>query len=107
MNRTAHEQAGRAVREADRLGIGIADLDAEALRACCPEAGDDVSRFLTAESSVRSRRSPGGPAPEAVDAQIGLAEREVATGREWLAGRTEPPIYRAHREARLDAGEIR
>jgi len=105
--RTAHEQAGRAVREADRLGVAIADLDRDVLRACCPEAGDDVARFLTAESSVRSRRSPGGPAPEAVDAQIALAEQEVAAGREWLAGRKDSPIYRAHREARLDASELR
>jgi argininosuccinate lyase len=104
--RTAHEQAGRAVREADLRGIGVAELPPDVLETCCPEAGEDVARFLTPESSVRARRSEGGPAPEAVAAQIELAEREVAAGREWLAGRKESPIHRAHREGRLEAREI-
>jgi len=104
--RTAHEQAGRAVREADRRGVAIAELPPDVLESCCPEAGDDVARLLTAESSVRARRSEGGPAPEAVAAQIELAEREVVGGREWLAVRKESPISRAHREGRLEAGAI-
>ena len=104
--RTAHEQAGHAVREADRRGVTLAALPPEVLRSSCPEAGDDVAKYLTPESSVRARRSAGGPAPEAVDAQIALADGEVAAGRAWLAGREESPISRAHRETRLDAQEL-
>jgi len=104
--RVAHEQAGHAVREAERRGISLAGLPTDVMRSACPLAGDDVAGFLTPEASVRSRRSEGGPAPEAVSRQIELAERDVAEGRGWLEERQPPPIYRAHREGRLSAGEI-
>jgi argininosuccinate lyase len=104
--RAAHEQAGRAVREAERRGVAITDLPPDVLRSCCPEAGEGVARLLAPESSVRARRSLGGPAPEAVAVQIALAESELAEARGWLAGRKESPISRAHREGRLDAAEI-
>ena len=104
--RTAHEQAGRAVREAEKLGISLADLPPDVLSTACPDAGTDVAAFLSAERSVRSRRSAGGPAPEAVSTQIGLAEREIEAARAWLGRRQAPPIYRAHREGKLSDGEI-
>lgn len=104
--RTAHEQAGHAVLEAERRGSSLADLPPDVMRSACPLAGDDVAGFLTPEASVRSRRSEGGPAPETVSRQIELAERDVAKGREWLTERRPPPIYRAHREGRLSAEEI-
>lgn len=37
--RTAHEQAGRAVREADLRGVTIAELPPDILESCCPGAG--------------------------------------------------------------------
>jgi len=104
--RTAHEQAGRAVREAEKRGVSLAGLPLEVLRSLCPDAGADVAAFLSPERSVRSRRSEGGPAPEAVSTQIGLAEREIEAARAWLERREAPPIYRAHREGRLVSGEI-
>jgi argininosuccinate lyase len=104
--RVAHEQAGRAVREAERLDTSLANLPTDVLRSVCPLAGDDVARFLTPEASVRSRRSEGGPAPEAVSRQIELAERDVRKGREWLSERRPPPISEAHQEGRLSAEEI-
>jgi argininosuccinate lyase len=104
--RAAHEQAGLAVREAERRGTSLAELPIDVMRSVCPLAGDDVAGFLSPEASVRSRRSEGGPAPEAVSRQIELAERDVARGREWLGSRRPPPIYRAHREGRLSAEEI-
>ncbi len=102
---TFDEQAGRAVREADLRGVTIAELPPDILESCCPGAGD-VRQILTPESSIRARRSEGGPAPEAVAGQIELAEREVAGGREWLTDRRESPISRAHREGRLEAEGI-
>jgi argininosuccinate lyase len=104
--RTAHEQAGRAVREAEKRGVGLADLPLEVVRTACPDAGPDVAGFLSPEKSVRSRRSGGGPAPEAVSSQIELAEQEIEVARAWLGGRQPPPIERAHREGRLLAAEI-
>jgi argininosuccinate lyase len=104
--RTAHEQVGRAVAEADRRGCGLAELPVEVLEGACPEAEDGVRDLLSPESSVRARRSPGGPAPDAVAAQIEQAEREVAEGKKWLAARRPAPIDHAHREGRLLAEEI-
>jgi argininosuccinate lyase len=104
--RAAHEQAGLAVREAERRGSSLAELPIDVMRSICPLSGNDVAGYLSPEASVRSRRSEGGPAPEAVSRQIELAERDVAKGREWLGERQPSPIYRAHREGRLSAREI-
>ncbi len=104
--REAHEQVGRAVREAEARGRELWELPAEALRACCPEAGEDVVGALAPEASVRARRGPGAPAPERVAEQTDAARRALEEGRAWLAEREPPPIYRAHLEGRLLAAEI-
>jgi len=104
--RAAHEQAGRAVREADRRGVELAQLPLEVLQTFCPLADAGAGEALSPERSVRSRRSQGGPAPEAVSTQIALAEGSVAEGRGWLAKREPPPVHRAHREGRLLAEEL-
>ena len=104
--RAAHEQAGRAVREAERRGSSLADLPLDVLRSACPDVSDDVASFLSVDHSVRSRRSSGGPAPEAVMEQIGLAERDLEEARGWLRRRRAPPIYCAHCAGRLLDGQI-
>ena len=104
--RTAHEQAGLAVREAEKRGSGLADLPLDVLIAICPQAQEDFRAFLSPEASVRARRSPGGPAPDAVARQLELAEAEVAEAHQWLVERQTAPIYRAHLRGRLLAGEI-
>jgi argininosuccinate lyase len=104
--RTAHEQTGRAVREAEKRGSRLDELPIDVLREICPDAGEDFRSVLSPESSVRARRSAGGPAPEAVSLQIELASKEAAAGREWLGERQPPPIYRAHLRGRLLAAEI-
>ncbi len=104
--RTAHEQAGRAVREAEKRGCHLADLPLDVVRSVCPQAEDDFRGFLSPESSVRSRHFPGGPAPKAVFLQLEQAREEVGEGREWLAKREPPPIDRAHREGRLTQEEL-
>jgi argininosuccinate lyase len=104
--RAAHEQAGRVVREADRRGVTLADLPVDAIAGVAPEAAADVRGALSPEASIASRRSPGGPAPEAVERQLEAAASEVAEGRGWLESRVLAPIYRAHREGKLLAAEI-
>jgi argininosuccinate lyase len=104
--RAAHEQAGRAVREAERRNARLADLPLDVLRLACPTADEDYRAFLSPESSVRARRSDGGPSPDAVARQLEVASKEAAAGREWLAERRPPPIYRAHLKGRLLSGEI-
>jgi hypothetical protein len=41
-------------------------------------------RALDPEYFVRIRKVSGGPAPEAVEAQIATASKEQAEAREWL-----------------------
>ncbi len=99
--RTAHEQAGRAVREAEARGCELWELPLDVLRAACPGVEPDVYEVLRPEHAVRARRSWGGPAPERVAEQLDAARQELQTTRAWLQAATLPPIYAAYREGRL------
>ena len=68
--REAHHATGRAVREAERLGVGLAALSLETLRAINGAITAQVYEVLTPERSVASRTSYGGTAPAAVRMQI-------------------------------------
>jgi len=104
--RTAHEQVGRAVREAEARGCELWELPLDVLRACCPEAGSEIYDVLSPEASVRSRRTFGGPSPERVEEQLRRAEEEVGEVRRWLGRCESPPIYRAYLAGRLLANEL-
>lgn len=102
--RTAHEQAGRAVREAEARGCELWQLPLQALQAVCPQVEPDVYAVLRPEGSVLARRSHGGPAPGRVREQLAAARKELETTRAWLAAAWPPPIYVAYREGRLLEG---
>ena len=104
--RTAHEQAGRVVREAESRGTTLAELPFEVVSGISPAAAEDFRGSLSPEASFEARRSPGGAAPEAVERQLEAAASEVAQARDWLRARVPPPIYRAHRDGRLLAAEL-
>ena len=74
--REAHHLVGRLVRECIDSGIGLEELDAEALERLIPGGGSDALEVLSVHSSVSARSARGGTAPEAVRAQIDRA-REV------------------------------
>ncbi|MFW6192663.1 MAG: argininosuccinate lyase, partial [Gemmatimonadota bacterium] len=61
--RTAHEQVGRAVREAEERGVALHELPEEALRRHAPGLGDRPFRSLDPGAAVGARDVPGGPAP--------------------------------------------
>jgi len=68
--REAHELVGRIVRTCLERGVGLEDLDAAELAEFAPAlASVDPSPL----SSVKSRASEGGTAPQAVLAQLSLA----------------------------------
>lgn len=104
--REAHARAGRLVREAEARGVELWELPAETLAAHAPEL-DPGAAALRPEAAVRARRLPGGPAPEAVAAQLAAAETEAEALGAWLAGLEPPPILRAHRAGALLAERIR
>ncbi|HEY5107663.1 MAG TPA: argininosuccinate lyase [Caulobacteraceae bacterium] len=68
--REAHHIAGAAVKRAEQLGLTLADLPLEALKAIEPRITADVYAVLAPRASVAARASYGGPAPAQVRAQI-------------------------------------
>ena len=75
--REAHHIVGRAVAAAEARGIGLAELDLDALRAIDPRIDERVYSVLTVDASIRSRASYGGTAPERVREQIARAKRAL------------------------------
>ena len=74
--REAHETVARFLAADERV-------DAKALAAFHPKFGEDVAAVLDVRASVNRRAAPGGPAPEAVLAQI--AKARDALGLEQYA----------------------
>jgi argininosuccinate lyase len=75
--RDAHEAVARAVREAERRGVDLAELPLDELRRFSPAIDADALDVLTLEGSVRSRDHAGGTAPSQVRAAIANARREL------------------------------
>jgi argininosuccinate lyase len=68
--RQAHHVAGAAVRRAEALGVGLAELPLAELKMIEPAVTEEVYGVLTPEASVASRSSYGGTAPDQVRRQI-------------------------------------
>jgi argininosuccinate lyase len=68
--RDAHHITGAAVKQAEGLGLGLADLPLADLQALEPRITDEVYAVLTPAASAASRRSYGGTAPDQVRIQI-------------------------------------
>jgi argininosuccinate lyase len=68
--RAAHHTAGAIVRRAEELGVPLEALPLGEMQRIEPEMTNDVFGVLSLESSVRSRASFGGTAPERVGEQV-------------------------------------
>jgi argininosuccinate lyase len=68
--RQAHHLTGAAVKQAETLGVELAELTLDQLKALDQRITDGVYTVLTPAASVASRRSYGGTAPDQVRAQI-------------------------------------
>jgi len=75
--REAHHITGRAVKAADERGCALWELPVEALQALDGRISAGVYDVLSPESSVRSRTSHGGTAPDQVRARIAEARQEL------------------------------
>jgi argininosuccinate lyase len=64
--RQAHEVVGQVVRYALDAGKELEALSLDELRRFSPLFGDDVTRAITVEASLRARAVTGGTAPDAV-----------------------------------------
>ena len=73
--RRAHQAAGRLVKRAEALGVGLDQLSLAEMRAVEPAITADVFRILGLDNSVRSRTSAGGTAPANVRRAAARARR--------------------------------
>jgi argininosuccinate lyase len=72
--REAHHVTGAIVKEAERRGVDLERLPLEAMKAVESRITADVFSVLSVESSVKSRKSYGGTAPQNV----------TKSARSWL-----------------------
>jgi argininosuccinate lyase len=75
--REAHHIVGQAVKAAEERGIGLAELDLEALRRIDSRLDERACGALTVDASVRSRTSYGGTAPKRVREQVEKAKKAL------------------------------
>ncbi len=75
--REAHHVTGRAVKLAEERGVGLAELNLEALKEIDPRIDASVYDVLSVNSSVGSRTSYGGTAPPRVREQIVKAKQAL------------------------------
>lgn len=78
--RDSHHIAGSVVKVAEGKGCGLEDLTAEDLAAVDERLTPDAMSVLSVESSVKSRTSYGGTAPDNVRAQIKAARERFLSG---------------------------
>ena len=71
--REAHHITGRAVAAAEEVGVQLADLPLDTLKAIDARIDDRIYAVLTVDASVASRKSHGGTAPDQVRARIAAA----------------------------------
>ena len=81
--REAHHVTGTIVRMAEKQGIGLEALSMAAMQGVEPRITKDVFTVLSVESSVRSRTSYGGTAPQNVRkmARAWIKRLEKAAGK--------------------------
>jgi len=73
--REAHHITGRAVAQAEALGIGLEQLTLEQLRVFSTAIDQDVFEALRYETAVARRNGPGGTGPQSVTNQMAELSR--------------------------------
>jgi argininosuccinate lyase len=81
--RQAHEVSGKLVKKCVEEGRTFADLKLEEYRAFAPEFDEDIL-LITVESSLGSRKTTGGTAPEQVANALTAAKNLLMETRDWL-----------------------
>ena len=73
--RTAHGLVGELVREAEKRGCDITELNLAAMQSIEPRIQKDVHKFLTIDAATKRRSAIGGTAPRRVRAQLAKWKR--------------------------------
>ncbi|MHC4134851.1 MAG: argininosuccinate lyase [Planctomycetota bacterium] len=77
--RRAHGIVGKLVRQAEKKGVDVTELELDQLRKAAPEFGPDVRRGLSVDAALRAKRAAGGTAPSRVRAALAAWKRRVAS----------------------------
>ncbi|NLE06045.1 MAG: argininosuccinate lyase, partial [Crenarchaeota archaeon] len=64
--REAHYITGSIVKEAEKEDLFLEDVPQETMQKFCKDIGPDVYDYIKIETSLNSRKSYGGTAPENV-----------------------------------------
>jgi len=75
--RDAHEIVARAVRAAEKSGVGLAGLPLSRLKSFSKHVGADIRKVLTPEGSVAARDHVGGTAPAQVRKAVARARQRL------------------------------
>lgn len=78
--REAHHVTGRVVALAESRKVALEDLPLEALQEIDERIGPEVFDVLSVDSSVASRKSFGGTAPDNVRQQVAYWQQRLSTG---------------------------
>jgi argininosuccinate lyase len=76
--RAAHHIVGAIIKRAEELGVPLDRLSIEEMQRIEPAITGDVFGVLSLESSVRSRASFGGTAPDRVREQVGFWREKLS-----------------------------
>lgn len=79
--RQAHETVGKVVMRAIELGVEVEKLSEKELRSFSNLISSDVFPALTLESTLKSKKVPGGTSPERVAEAIELAKKFLADSK--------------------------
>ncbi|MHC5051788.1 MAG: argininosuccinate lyase, partial [Planctomycetota bacterium] len=77
--RRAHGIVGKLVRQAEKKGMDVTELELAQLQKAAPEFGPDVRRGLSVDAALRAKRAAGGTAPARVRAALNAWKRKVAS----------------------------
>ena len=80
--REAHGAAGKAVRRAEALGVGLTSLPLAEYHAIHPGFGPDLTAALTLEQALADKDVVGGTAPARVREEIARVRRIAAGGQD-------------------------
>ncbi len=75
--RQAHQVAGQAVRLAEASGRGLEEISLEEYQELSPVIQQDVYQVLDPRQALARRTSPGGTAPENVEAALRTARKRL------------------------------
>ena len=80
----AHEAAGQCVRECEKTGIGLHELNDAQLQSIHPALKSDIRALLTADGAVQSRTTYGATSTVAVRKQIATLNEKISKDQSWV-----------------------